>query len=42
MACGVWNPFQRTLDISTLKRKLNNGDKTAMTLTNLESPAGDQ
>ena len=41
MATGIWNPFQRTLDISTLKRKLYNGDSIVLTVTNLESPVVD-
>ena len=41
MATGIWNPFQRTLDISTLKRKLYNGDSIVLTVTNLESPVMD-
>ena len=34
MACGVWNPYQRILDVSTISRKLNDGDKLVLTITN--------
>ena len=37
MACGVWNPFQRILDVSTISRKLNDGDKLVLSITNLAS-----
>ena len=35
MACGVWNPYQRILDVSTITRTLNNGDSIYLTITNL-------
>jgi len=39
MACGVWNPYQRILDVSTVSRTLNDGDEIIFTLTNLEHAA---
>ena len=41
MACGVWNPYQRILDVSTISRKLNDGDKLVLTITNLANILGD-
>jgi len=35
MSCGIWNPYQRILDVSTISRKLNDGDKLVLTITNL-------
>ena len=37
MACGLWNPYQRILDVSTISRKLNDGDKLVLTITNLNN-----
>jgi len=35
MACGLWNPYQRILDVSTISRFLNDGDKLVLSITNL-------